>query len=172
MCRHPALLHHPSQFFHHSSMVEWSSEHFLSRMHSFELSLFCVRSLLKWVIIIADLLQQGICSLNATCAYIRDLFFWGRYCFVVVLALSCVWFCATPWTAANQASWSFIISPSLLTLMSNELVMLSNHFICCHPLSLLFQSFPTSGSSQQVTKVMELQVQHQSFQWLSRVDFL
>ena len=69
-------------------------------------------------------------------------FFWGGGCFVVVQPLSCVWFCATPWTAANQASWSFIISPSLLTLMSNELVMLSNHFILCHPLLLLPSIFP------------------------------
>ena len=33
----------------------------------------------------------------------------------------------------------------------------------------LFQGF---SSSDQVTKVLELQLQHHSFQWISRVDFL
>ena len=44
---------------------------------------------------------------------------------------------ATPWTAAHQASLSFTISQSLLRLISNESVMLSNHLILCHPLLLL-----------------------------------
>ena len=43
---------------------------------------------------------------------------------------------ATPWTAARQASLSFTISWSLLTLMSIEPVMPSNHLILCR--SLLF----------------------------------
>ena len=43
----------------------------------------------------------------------------------------------TPWTAARQASLSFIISQSLLKLMSIELVMPSNHLILCRPLLLL-----------------------------------
>ena len=45
-----------------------------------------------------------------------------------------------------QASLSFITSQSLLKLMSIELVMPSNHLIFCHPLLLLPQSFPASGS--------------------------
>ena len=51
---------------------------------------------------------------------------------------------ATPWTAAPQASLSFIISQSLLRLVSIELVMPSNHLVLCHP--LLLASFPASGS--------------------------
>ena len=43
----------------------------------------------------------------------------------------------TPWAAAHQASPSFIISQSLLKLMSIESVMPSNHFFFCHPLLLL-----------------------------------
>ena len=50
---------------------------------------------------------------------------------------------ATPWTAASQSSLSFIISWYLLKLMSIELVMLSNHFILCHPLLLLPSIFPS-----------------------------
>ena len=49
------------------------------------------------------------------------------------------------------------------------------------PFSSCLQSFPASGSqhqhqwvssSHQVVKVLELQLQHQSFQWIFRVDFL
>ena len=47
------------------------------------------------------------------------------------------------WTAACQAPLSFIISRSLLKLMSMDLVILSNHFILCHPLLLLPSVFPS-----------------------------
>ena len=71
---------------------------------------------------------------------------------------------------------SFIISWSLLKRMSIQSVMLSNHLILS-PRSLpalnLSQHqglFQWVGSSHQVAKVLELQ--HQSFQWIFRVDFL
>ena len=41
---------------------------------------------------------------------------------------------------------SFTISWCLLKLMSIESVMPSNHRALCHPLPLLPQSFPASGS--------------------------
>ena len=44
---------------------------------------------------------------------------------------------------ARQASLSFTISRSLLKLMSIESVMLSNHFILCHPLLPLPSIFPS-----------------------------
>ena len=47
-----------------------------------------------------------------------------------------------PWTAARQASLSFI-SWSLIKLMSIESVMPSNHLILCHPLFLLPSIFPS-----------------------------
>ena len=50
-----------------------------------------------------------------------------------VQLLSRVQLFVTPWTAARQASLSFI-SRSLLKLMSIEPVMPSNHLILCHPL--------------------------------------
>ena len=84
-----------------------------------------------------------------------------------------------PQTAARQASLSFTISRSLLKLRSIESVLPSNHLILCHPL-LLPSIFPSSrvfsnesvGFSHQVAKVLELQLQHQSFQCTFRVDFL
>ena len=57
--------------------------------------------------------------------------------------------------------------------------MPSSHLILCRPLLLLppnpsqHQSlFQWVNSSHQVTKVSELQLQHQSFQWILRTDFL
>ena len=61
-----------------------------------------------------------------------------------------------------------------------ELAMPSNHLILCHPLFLkgslnLSQCrslFQWVGFLYYVAKVLELQLQHQSFQWVFRVEFL
>ena len=94
----------------------------------------------------------------------------------VVQSLSCVWLFATPWTAAHQASLSFTTLWSLLKLVSTELMMPSDHLILCHPLFLLPSIFPSIMvfqwvvSLHQVAKVLKLQ--HQSSQWVFRVNFL
>ena len=76
------------------------------------------------------------------------------------------------WNAAHQLPLSSI-SGSLLKFMYIELVMLSNHFILCYLLLLLPSVLSWwISSSHQVAKVLELQLQHQSFQWIFRVDFL
>ena len=59
-----------------------------------------------------------------------------------VQSLSCIRLSATPWTAARQASPSITNSQSLPKLISNKLVMPSNHLILCHPL-LLPSIFPS-----------------------------
>ena len=91
--------------------------------------------------------------------------------FSSVQSLCCVWLFATPWTAAHQASLSISNSQSIPKLMSIESVMPSNHFILCHPFLLPLSIFPRirvfSNESvllHQVAKVLELQLQHQSFQ--------
>ena len=98
---------------------------------------------------------------------------------VVVQSLSCVQLFGTPWTAAHQPSLSFTISQSFLKLMSIESVMLSNHFILCHPsfppVLNLWQHqglFQWVSSSHQMAEVLELQLQHQSSQWIFHVDFI
>ena len=63
--------------------------------------------------------------------------------FVVVQLLSHVQLFVTSWTAAHQASQSSTISQNLLTFMSIESVMLSNHLILCHSLLLLLSVFPS-----------------------------
>ena len=68
----------------------------------------------------------------------------------------CVQLFATPWTAAPQASLSFIISRSLVKLLSIKLVMTSNHLLCC-PLLLLPSIFPSiSVFSQWVSSSYQL----------------
>ena len=85
---------------------------------------------------------------------------------------------ATPWTAACQASLSITNSRSLLKLMSIESVRPSSHLMLCRPLLLppsIFLSirvFQWVSSLHQVAKVLELQLQHQSFQRIFRTDFL
>ena len=81
-----------------------------------------------------------------------------------------------PWTTARQASLSIINSQSLLKLMSTGSVMPYNHLFLCHPLPFLPSIFPSirvfSNESHQVAKVLEFQLQHQSFQWILRTDIL
>ena len=80
--------------------------------------------------------------------------------------------------AAHQASLSFTISPSLLKLMCTESVMLSTISSSVVAFSFCLQAFPASGSfpmshsSHQAAKVLELQFQHESFQWIFGTDFL
>ena len=88
-----------------------------------------------------------------------------------VQSLSRVQLFVTPWTAARQASLSITSSRSLRKPMSMESVMPSSHLILCRPLlpaafnlsqhQVLFQGV---GSSHQVAKALEFQLQHQSFQ--------
>ena len=93
-----------------------------------------------------------------------------------LLLVSGVRLFANPWTAAQQVSLSFTISLSLLKLMSIESVMSSNHLIICHPLLLLPSIFPgirvfSSELALHIRwpKVLELQLQHQSFNEYSRL---
>ena len=86
----------------------------------------------------------------------------------------------TPWTTARQASLSITNSQSSPKLMSIESVMPYNRL--SHPLSSpsppalnLSQHqdlFKWVSSLHEVAKVLEFQLQHQSFQWTPRTDLL
>ena len=79
--------------------------------------------------------------------------------------------------AAPQASLSITNSQSPPKLMSIELVMPSNHPLSS-PSPPTFNLFQHQGlfqwvcSSHQVAKALEIQLQHQSFQWTPRTDLL
>ena len=96
-----------------------------------------------------------------------------RVC-IVAQSLSHVWLFATPWTAVRQASLPFTKSYILFKPVFIKLVMPSNHLILCCPLFLkpLISSqheglFWWVSSLHQVAKGLELQLHHQSFQWMS-----
>ena len=86
----------------------------------------------------------------------------------------------TPWTAACQASLSITNSQSLPKLMSIELD--GDAIQPSYPLLSLSSStfnlsqhqdlFKWISSSHEVAKVLEFQLQHQSFQLTLRTDFL
>ena len=63
--------------------------------------------------------------------------------FSSVQLLNHIWFFATTWTAARQASLPLTNSCSLLKLMSIKLVVPSNHLILCWPLLLPPSVFPS-----------------------------
>ena len=97
--------------------------------------------------------------------------------YIVVQSLSRVRLFATPWTAARQASLSFTLSPSLPTFMSIEFgdaIQPSHPMLSPSPpafnLSQHQSLFLQVGCLHRVPKVLDLQLQHQSFQF--RVDFL
>ena len=87
---------------------------------------------------------------------------------------------ATPWTAVCQASLSIPNYQSPPKRISTESMMPSNHLISSSvvPFFSFPQSLPESGffqltsSSHQVIKVLEFQLQHQSYQWTPRTDLL
>ena len=118
-------------------------------------------------------------SLTSSASSLEIIMWCPFYRVSSVQLLSCVWLFVTPWTAACQASLPITNSWSLLKLMSIELVMPSNP---SHPLSSPSPSafnlskhrclFRWDSSSHQLAKVLEFQLQHQSFQRTLRTDLL
>ena len=97
--------------------------------------------------------------------------------FVVVLSLSRVWIFVTPWTAAHLPP-----CPSLYPVVcSNSCPLSGRCYLTIHspllPPSPAFNLsrhqglFQGVGSSHQMAKVLELQLQYQSFWCIFRVDF-
>ena len=111
-------------------------------------------------------------------SWIYQTWYIPRGHFSSVQSLSHVQLFATPWTAARRASLSIINSQSLLKLISIESVMPSNRLILCHPLLLSPSIFPRIRvfCNESVLhiggQVLEFQLQHQSFWWIFRTDFL
>ena len=106
---------------------------------------------------------------------IEFMSYFNKHCVFVVVVQSLLCLFVIPWAAAHQASLFFTTSQSLLKLMPIEWVMPSNHLILCRSILLLPSILPSIkwiSSSHQVAKGLELQLQHQSFQWVFRIDLL
>ena len=86
--------------------------------------------------------------------------------------LSSVWLFATPWVAERQASLSITSSQSLLSHVRCVSDAIQPSYPLSSPSSPAFNLSQHQGlfkwvsSSHQVAKVLEFQLQHQSFQWL------
>ena len=121
--------------------------------------------------------SSGNCR-HKTLSQCEKLFSVSPTVVAVVQLLSHVRLFVTPWTAAHQTSLSSTVPRSC----SNSCPL----SWWCHPtisfsgilFSFCLQSFPSSGSFPMswllyhMAKVLELQLQHQFFQWIFRVDFL
>ena len=96
--------------------------------------------------------------------------------FSSVQLLSHVWLFVTPWIAAHQASLSITNSWGLLKLMSIKSMMpISSSvipFSSCLQSSSASGSFPMSQSFASGGQSIALQLYHQSFQWIFRIDLL
>ena len=74
--------------------------------------------------------------------------------------------------------WMLSFKPTFSLSSFTFIKMLSNHLILCCPLLLLPSIFPSIRvfskelASHQMAKVLGFQLQHQSFQWIFRTDFL
>ena len=95
-----------------------------------------------------------------------------------VQSLNHVWFFVTPWITARQAFLSITNSRSSLKLTSIESVMpsaISSSVTPSPPAPNPSQHqglFQWVNSSHEVAKLLEFQLQHQSFQWTPRTDLL
>ena len=100
--------------------------------------------------------------------FVLDYFVYSL--FQSVQLLSHVQLFVTPWVVACQAPLSIISSQNLLKLMSSESEMPSTISSSVVPFSSAFNLsqhqglFKCVSSLQHVAKVLELQIQHQSFQ--------
>ena len=84
------------------------------------------------------------------------------------------------WPHGLQHAWLLFL-PLSLGICSNQCPLSQRCYLTmslCHPLLLLPSIFPSirvfsnESTLHQVAKVLELQPQHQSFQWIFRIDFL
>ena len=126
------------------------------------------------------------CLISATGTTVFSSFYWKIDLYSISFqkldqfSCSVVSDSAIPWTAACQASLSITNSRSLLRFMTMSWV--SDAIQASHPLSSPSPPSPNPSqhqglfkwvsSSHQVAKVLEFQLQHQSFQWIFRTDFL
>ena len=102
------------------------------------------------------------------------------FCTLVQFSLSHIQLFSISWGARDgQVSLSIINSQRFLRLMFIRSVMPPNNFIFCLPtlpsafnLSLHQGLFWWVSSSHQLAKVLEFQLQYQSFQWVFRAYFL
>ena len=133
-------------------------------------------------------LLSCVAALEQHSSVIHFVWYWWAFLGWCFLGFSFLSFCCSvtqlcstlcdAMDSSKPGSSVLSISWSLLKLMSIELVMPFNHLILSLPsppalnLSQHQGLFQWIGSSHQVAKVLELQLQYQSFQWIFGTNFL
>ena len=83
--------------------------------------------------------------------------------------------CLTLWNPMNHTTWGFLVLHYVSELAHTHVPWVGDAIQPSHlllpPFSSCLQSFRASGSSHQFAKVLEVQLQHQSFQWKFSIDF-
>ena len=109
---------------------------------------------------------------------------WGRKTKVFSCFCSVAKLCPTlcdPMDCSMPGSRVFHHLPELAQIHVHRVRVLSNLLILCQPLLHLLSIFPRNrvqslfqwvSPLHQMAKVLELQLQHQSFQWIFRTEFL
>ena len=119
-------------------------------------------------------------SLSYTLLYLAILSYTPKHNTINQLCCSVAKLCPTlcsPMDCSMPGSSVLHYLPEFAQFISTESVMPFSHFILCHSLFLLPSIFPSIrafsrvSSSQQVARVLELQLQHQSFQGIFGFDF-
>ena len=119
----------------------------------------------------------AVCETLTTCPACCQ----ARYSMYIVISvqfgLSCVWLC----NAMDCSMPGFPVLHHLLEFSQirvhwvNDAIQSSHPLLSPSPPALILSQhqglFQRVGSSHQVAKVLELHLQHQSFQWIFRVDF-
>ena len=121
-------------------------------------------------------MHARICLLIGYLLHVSHVEIYPDFC--SVQSLSRVWLFAIPWTAACQASLSIINSRSLLkphAHQAGDAIQPSHPLLSPYPpafnLSQHWGLFKWVSSSHQEAKILEFQLQHQSFQWIFRTDW-
>ena len=121
---------------------------------------------LEWIFFMKKALLFIKISLASSLAFIDNSF----------VQLSRVQVFATLWTVACQASLSLTISQKTHVRWVCDAIQISHPLISPFPpvfnLSQPQGLFQWVGSSHQAAEVLELQFQHQSFEWIFRINFL
>ena len=176
-CYHSASGMFSIRHAHLSLWQKWPRSHFFSSVE---------RSLLLSVISGVFYLG-GICFMTHVYSSVRrfswwvDLLIWYMmnenhyFIYMIQFSRSVISYSLQPHGLQHAR---LISSRSLLKLMPIEAVMASNRLILCNPFLLPLSISQHQGlfrwvsSSHQVAEVLEFQLQHQSFQWIFRTDFL
>ena len=123
---------------------------------------------------------QQLNALNAAEPYIK-MTRMVNFIFCIVCGCSVAQSCPTLFNPMDCSTPGLPVPyhlPEFTKFMSIESLMPSNHLVLCCPLLLVVSLsqpqglFQWVGSLHQRAKVLELQLQPQSFQWIFKVDFL